>query len=271
MKIYYQWEPGSYSHLASRKIKEHITPWVQDIIWCEDFDEVWKQISLGNIWVLPIENSYAGSIHTNVYNFFSYNHKIIGEYNFEVQHCLLSLENDMENIREAYSHHQALSQTQKYLKSHSIIAKAFFDTAWAAKMISDWNKRWIAAVASELAADLYGLNILERGIQDQEWNTTKFLVVVPDSDSRTHFNLQKWRVTFLLKTNHTPGSLHKCLWIFAERWINMTKIESLPLWVGHFSYAFWITIEGSMSDEELIQSFWELQEITDFVRVLGEY
>jgi len=271
MNIYYQWEPGSYSHLASINIQKDISSHTWEIIWCADFDSVWEQVSLWNIWVLPIENSYAGSIHTNVYNFLSYTHKVIWEYNFEVEHCLLSLEESMEDIWVAYSHHQALSQVQKYLKNKSIHPKVFFDTAWAAKMISDTKKPWVAAVASELAAELYDLNILERNIQDQKGNTTKFLIIVPESNTETYFELPKWRVTFLLKTDHSPWSLNACLTVFARKSINMTKIESIPLWAGHFSYAFWITVEGSMSDDSMKTSFEELKWVTDIVRVLWEY
>ncbi len=271
MNIYYQWEPGSYSHLASLKIQQHISSDTWDIIGCSDFDSVWQEVSLWNIGVLPIENSYAGSIHNNVYNFLSYTHKIIWEYNFEVEHCLLSLEESIEDVWVAYSHHQALSQVQKYLKNKSIHPKVFFDTAWAAKMIRDHEKQGVAAVASELAAELYNLNILERNIQDQKGNTTKFLIIVPESATSTKFALPKWRVTFLLKTDHSPWSLNACLGVFAKRSINMTKIESIPLWAGHFSYAFWITVEWSMSDEGMKQSLEELKWVTDIVRVLWEY
>lgn len=271
MKIYYQWEPGSYSHLASKKIQENLSIQASGIVWCEDFDSVWEYVSLWNIGVLPIENSYAGSIHTNVYNFLSYTHKIIWEYNFEVEHCLLSLEDDISEVSEAFSHHQALSQTQKYLRNKNISAKAYFDTAGAAKMIADTWKKWVAAVASELAWELYQLNILEKNIQDQSGNTTKFLIIVPESEKQIHFWLQKWRVTFLLKTDHTPWSLYTCLWVFAQAGINMKKIESIPLWAGHFSYAFWITVEGTMKDSVLQKSLQELDQLTDFVRIIGEY
>jgi len=253
------------------KAKHYINWNVQEVIWCEDFDSVWQNISLWHIWILPIENSYAGSIHTNVYNFLSHSHKIIWEYNFEVEHCLLSLEDDISNVQEAFSHHQALSQTQKYLKSKNISAKAYYDTAGAAKMIRDKSKMWVSAVASELAAELYDLNILDRGIQDQSWNTTKFLIVVPERDTDTKFTQKKGRITFLLKTNHSPWSLHVCLWVFAEKSINMTKIESIPLWAWHFSYAFWITVEWGLEDSNISDALSQLWQVTDFVRVLWEY
>jgi len=271
MNIYYQWEPGSYSHLASIEIAKNMSVDTSEITGLLDFDGVWEHINEGHIGVLPIENSYAGSIHHNVYNFLKSDNKIIGEYNFEVHHCLLSLENDISKVSEVYSHPQALSQTYKYSKKHNFIQKPYGDTAGSAKMIVDKQKMWVWAIASELAAELYGLNILEKNIQDQSGNTTKFLIVVPETSQSVDFLIKKWRVTLLLKTDHTSWSLYKCLQIFALAHINMTKIESIPLGAGHFSYAFWITIEWSMSDDIVSNSIKKLQNITDFVKILWEY
>jgi len=270
MNIYYQWEPWSYSHLACLEIEKNLWWKIDEIVWLVDFDGVWDSITRWNIGVLPIENSYAGSIHHNVYNFLNRDNTIIWEYNFEVNHCLLSLESDITKVREVYSHPQALAQTYKYAKKYNFTQKPYWDTAGSAKIIRDKNKFWVWAVASSLAAELYGLNILEENIQDQSGNTTKFLIVVSEKND-VEFSLKKWRVTLLLKTDHTPWSLHTCLWVFAHKGVNMTKIESIPLQKWHFSYAFWITIEWSLSDNNIQTSLQELTKITDFVKVLWEY
>lgn len=271
MKIYYQGEPGSYSHLASKEIVANLDIEVSDIIGEVDFNSVWEKISAGDIGVLPIENSYAGSIHANVYHFLTHDHDIIWEYNFEVQHCLLSLETDISLVSEAYSHHQALSQTHQYLRDKNITPKPFGDTAGAAKMISEKQKRWVAAVASSLAGELYGLNILEENIQDQDWNTTKFLIVVKKGTQNISYTVKKKRITFLFKTDHTPGGLYKCLEIFAQNKINLTKIESIPLGTGHFSYGFWVSIDGSLQDDSVSQAFDTLRDTSDFVKILWAY
>jgi len=138
-------------------------------------------------------------------------------------------------------------------------------------MISEKQKYAAAAVASELAAKLYWLNILEKNIQDQDGNTTKFLIVVWQDQKELSFWLKKWRITFLFKTNHTPGSLYHCLEIFAKKQINLTKIESIPLGTGHFSYGFWVTIEGSLSDIHIQEAFESLKEKSDFLKILWEY
>lgn len=271
MKIFYQGEPGSYSHLASKEIVEHLDVAVSDIIGQADFDSVWEKISAWDIWVLPIENSYAGSIHANVYHFLTHDHEIIWEYNFEVKHCLLSLETDISLVSEAYSHHQALSQTHQYLRNKNIIPKPFGDTAWAAKMIIEKQKRWVAAVASSLAWELYGLNVLEENIQDQDGNTTKFLIVVKKDTRNINYTPKKNRITFLFKTDHTPGGLYSCLEVFAQNKINLTKIESIPLGTGHFSYGFWVSIDWNLSDTRISDAFETLRDRSDFVKILWEY
>ncbi|NDK10155.1 hypothetical protein GW846_05260 [Candidatus Gracilibacteria bacterium] len=271
MKIYYQGEPGSYSHLASKNIVSHLSVDIEDIIGQVDFDCVWEKISAGDIGVLPIENSYAGSIHANVYHFLSHNHTIIGEYDFEVQHCLLSLEDDISNISEAYSHHQALSQTHQYLRNKNITPKPFGDTAGAAKMISEKQKRGVAAVASTLAAELYNLNILDENIQDQEGNTTKFLIVIKKGNDEISYTPTKNKISFLFESNHIPGGLYNCLEVFSKYSINMTKIESIPLGTGHFTYGFWTTIEGSLNDTNVQEALDDLQAKSQFFKILGAY
>jgi len=271
MNIYYQWEPGSYSHLASQKIAQSLNCSIDDTVGEVDFDTVWNQVTKGGIWVLPIENSYAWSIHHNIYNFLSFDHKIIGEYNFEVEHCLLSLETEISKVTQAYSHHQALSQTHKYLTEKNIHPVPYADTAWAAKMIAETQKYGVAAVASKLAAELYGLNILDSSIQDQQWNTTKFLVLVPQDEKSIEYNKPKGRITLMFSINHTPGSLYHCLWVFAQRDINITKIESIPMKIGHFSYAFWMTFEGEMSSSIVQDSLKELYSYAENIRILGQY
>ncbi len=271
MKIYYQGEPGSYSHLASVEIQKLLSCDIDVIIGCIDFDTVWEKISLWDIGILPIENSYAGSIHANVYHFLSHEHCIIGEYDFEVRHCLLSLETDISQVKEAYSHHQALSQTHLYLRSKNIKPKAFWDTAGAAKMIGESKMYGVWAIASELEGELYGLNVLERDIQDQTGNTTKFLVVVQKENRSVSFSRRAEKITLLFKTDHSPGSLCNCLEILAKKSLNLTKIESIPLGVGHFSYAFWVTFEWKKDDTCVQEALKELAQEVDFLKILWTY
>lgn len=272
MKIYYQGEPGSYSHLASQRITPLLNQTIESIEWLVDFDSVWEKIGEGDIGVLPIENSYAGSIHANVYHFLSHPHTILWEYDFEVRHCLLSLETDLAQVKEAYSHHQALSQTHSYLRSKNIIPKAFSDTAGAARMIQEKQKMWVAAIASELAWEIYGLNVLEKDIQDQPGNTTKFLVVVLQGNERfVEYKKSSGKTSLIFKTDHSPWSLARALEPFAAGQINLTKIESIPLGTGHFSYGFWVTFEWNMEESHVYEALQSLQVQCDFVKILWNY
>ena len=271
MNIYYQWEPGSYSHLASLQIQDRLNILPEEVIWLFDFDSVWEMISQGHIGVLPIENSYAGTIHHNMYNFLKYPHCILWEYDFQVRHCLLSLENDISQVKKAYSHHQALSQTHLYLKSHNIFPEVYGDTAGAAKMIQEEQKKWVAAVASQLAAEIYGLNILARDIQDQEGNTTKFLIVTKKEDTEYIFSQKANKITLIFTTYHTPWALYDCLGEFATRKINLTKIESIPKGSGHFQYSFWVTLQGNEGQEHIAEALKNLEQKTQMLKILGNY
>ena len=161
---------------------------------------------------MPLENSYAGTIHQNVYNFLSYPHQIIGEYDFEVRHCLLSLETDISEIQEVYSHHQALSQTHRYTHAHNWTIKPYGDTAGSAKMLAEKKRMKAAAIASELAGEIYGLNVLAKNIQDQEGNTTKFIVVVsPENQKKLSFLPKQQKISIFFETKNSPGSLYESL------------------------------------------------------------
>lgn len=272
MKIYYQWDPGSYSHLAAKNIRTKLSQSIDDIEGLEDFDSVWDAVSQGNVGVLPLENSYAWTIHQNVYNFLLYSHQIIGEYDFEVEHCLLSLEDSKDAIEEVYSHHQALSQTHKYTRKNGWIAKPFGDTAGAAKMLTEKQKYKSAAIASALAAEIYGLNVLDTHIQDQDGNTTKFLVIIPKEQvGKLTFSEKKRRISLFFEAGHSAGSLYKALWVLAKRGINLTKIESIPLRNQRFTYGFWIRFEGTLSESIVIEAMEELKNYVKDIRVFGEY
>jgi prephenate dehydratase len=270
MNIYYQWEPGAYSHMASIEIQKSLSESIWSIQWLPDFDSVWEKVSEGNIGVIPIENSYAGNIHNNLYNFLKFDCKIIGEHHLEVHHMLLSLESDISHIKKVYSHPQALSQCHKYLSERNIVPSTFYDTAGAAKYISENRETWVWAIASKLAGEIYGLKTLDNSIQDQTGNTTRFFIIVPNQSS-IHFSHKSNKVTMLFEAKNIPSSLYKCLGAFATNGVNLTKIESIPSFGGQFSYFFWIDFEWSSWDESVKKALEELRFFTSFVKVLGEY
>lgn len=270
MNLIYQWAPWAYSNLACLKAEQMLDLKIENIIDKPDFASVWETMDENNIWVLPVENSYAWNIHENLYNFLRHDFKIIWEINLEVNHCLLSNETEIENIKEVYSHPQALSQTHNFLKHHKIKPIDFWDTAWAAKMISETNKKWAWAIASSLAWEIYNLNIVREWIQDQNGNTTRFFIIVPkNSEIKIKNPISKTSIIF--EARNIPSSLYKCLWAFATNNVNLTKIESMPSLKDPFTYMFWLDFEWKMEEESVKKSFEELDYFTNEIKILWEY
>jgi prephenate dehydratase len=270
MNIYYQWNPGSYMHAASLAVKDGLSAWVTELIWKPVFKDVWDNINAWWIWVLAIENSYMWSIHPNLYAFIKNDCKIIGEYYGAIDHCLCSKETDISKITKVYSQMPALEQCHKYIHSKNLEANECSDTALSAKIASETEETWVAWICSELAADIHGVNILEKKIQDQKNNTTRFAIIVPKSLELT-YNKKSNKVSLIFEAKDIPSSLHKCLWSFAKYDINLSKIESLPSYAESFSYHFWVDFTGNLSDTQVQQALSNLEEFTCSIRIVWEY
>ncbi len=272
MYIYYQGSLGSYSHQVASIIKEKYKL-NYDLQWVFSFKDVFDNI-YNNWWlgVIPIENSYVGSVHQNLYLMRDYNVEIIWEYFLEVNHCLVSKESDINNIKEVYSHPQALMQCEKFLNKYNFKPIEFSDTAGAAEYISNQQdfSKW--AISSRYAAEIYWLNILAEWINDQEWNTTRFLIIKSKSfelDKKFYINPKKG--TLLFRVKDKPAILFKCLWAFATRFINLTKIESIPTKLKKFEYMFWVDYIVPDDYNILDDAFDELSFFTLDIKDLGRY
>ncbi len=273
MHISYQWILWAYSSLASRRAADRLQMSRENIFGLQTFSEVWKDIEAWHIWVLPIENSYAGSIHENLYGFLRVNAVILWEIRLPIHHCLLSTSRDISTIQTVYSHQQALSQCHNYLHDHTMTPIDGGDTAISAQMVANRGDDSIAAIASELCSELYGLHILDHGIQDQSGNTTRFFVIQKrwgEAFSTHHFPSPS-KVSILFQAKNLPAVLYKCLGAFATNGVNLTKIESLPSLGNPFSYTFWIDLDGNLSESRVRQSLEELTFFTERVEILGEY
>jgi len=279
MKIYYQWNPGSYMHLASVEIQKHLNIEIDEIIWKPDFKDVWESIGQNNIAVLAIENSYMWSIHPNLYGFLKYDCKIVGRYDMLIRHCLCSKEEKLEDITKAYSQLPALDQCHIYLKEKWISPMVFSDTSLAASHVAQSDDPWKAAICSEFAAKLNGLNILDRDIQDNNQNTTRFAIIThQDQDVLYKYdspNLpvgmrREGKMSIIFEVHHIPWSLSTCLLVFHNRWINITKLESMPSFHKE-SFLFWINIEGDTQDENVSQAIKEVWELSESIKIIWEY
>jgi prephenate dehydratase len=270
MKLIYQWVPWAYSNIACFEAKELIDVEITEMIGLPDFKSVWKAINENTIAILPVENSYAWNIHENLYNFLRYDYKIIWEIDLKINHCLLSKEENINDIKKVYSHPQALDQCHNYLKKNNIKPTIFSDTAGAAEMITKNNEKWVWAIASNLAWDIYWLNTLDESIQDQDWNTTKFFIIVP-KNSTIKLKETKWKTSILFETKNIPAALYKCLWAFATNNVNLTKIESMPSLKWPFTYLFWMNFEWTLKNENVIKSLEELEFFTKQIKILWKY
>lgn len=273
MKIFYQWTKGSYTSIPVYKLAEEYWIPEDDIFWTEeDFTEIWKKINNEEwaIWILPIENSYAWMVHENLFNFLHFDFKIIWEVEVKVDHCLLSKEENISDVKKVFSHYQALNQVFNFCTKNNIEREVAIDTAFAAKMVSESFEKWIWAIASKEAWELFWLNVLKEWIQDQDWNRTRMFVVVK-KDSDFKLKEKKWKISILFELKDHPAALYKCLWAFATNDLNLTKIESMPNIDNPFNYLFCIDFEWKMSDEKVKNMFKELEFFAEKIKILGEY
>ncbi|KAL2507460.1 Arogenate dehydratase/prephenate dehydratase 6 [Forsythia ovata] len=279
LRVAYQGVPGAYSEAAAGKAYPNCEP-----IPCDQFEVAFQAVE---IWiadraVLPVENSLGGSIHRNYDLLLRHRLHIVGEVQLPVHHCLLALPGvRMEHITRIISHPQALSQCENTITKMGLNAsrEAVDDTAGAAEYIATNNLRNTAAIASARAAELYGLQTLAKGIQDDSSNVTRFVIlsrepIIPRID-------RPFKTSIVFAQEKGTNILFKVLSSFAFRNINLTKIESRPHrnqpirvedgGAKQFEYLFYVDFEASMAEERAQNALAEVEEFTSFLRVLGSY
>ncbi len=218
---------------------------------------------------LPVENSLAGSINQTYDLLTDSVLHVVGEQVVRVHHNLLARPGTrIEDVRRVYSHPQALAQCQGYLRKHGFEAVTDFDTAGAAKLISENGGEGKAALASKRAAAAYGLDVLAENVEDLDFNYTRFFVLGADPVTRTE-GAQK--TSLVLATRHRPGDLVDCLVEFPEHGLNMTKLESRPRRDKPWSYLFYVDVEGHVEDPAVAAALTGLMRKAAFVKFLGSY
>jgi prephenate dehydratase len=266
MKVAFQGEPGAYSEQAMFNYFGNV-----DTQPCESFDMVFDSVVSGacDAGLIPIENSLAGSIHQNYDLLLRHDLHIIGEYLLRVQHCLITLPDVTKaEIKKVISHPQALGQCAAYLRGLGVKTESAYDTAGSVKMVKESGARDTAAIASRRAAEIYGMQILEEGIEDNAENYTRFLAISKTPDEAPNGEA-KTSIVFTLKNQ--PGALFKALSVFALRDIDLTKIESRPLQGKPWEYLFYIDFIGATHDETIRKALDHLGEYALMLRVLGSY
>lgn len=266
--ISFQGVPGAYSDLACRAAY----PAMQTLP-CTSFKDAIDAVRQGQaaLGMLPCENSLAGRVGDIHHLLPGSGLFIVGEWFQRVEHCLLGIKGaTIGDIKRAHSHTVALGQVRKILADLHLTAVVEADTAGAAQLVAQWNRKEDAAIASSLAAEIYGLEILRSNVEDEAHNTTRFYVVSPTRvtpDPATP-NLM---TTFVFRVRNVPAALYKALGGFATNGVNMTKLESYMLDGEFTATQFLCDVEGHPEHSGLRHAFEELSFFSTEVRILGVY
>lgn len=265
-RVVYQGAEGSYSQAAMRKFfGENV-----NAFHVETFRDAMSAIDEGSadFAVLPIENSTAGIVNEIYDLLVEFENYIVGEQVIPIEHCLLALPGTkMEEIKRVYSHPQSLMQSARYLSEHDWQQISMQNNAFAALKVAKEKDKTQAAIASEYAGETYGLEILEKGINDSDSNSTRFIIVTNQKIFRKNAN----KISLCLEIPHQSGSLYHILSHFIYNNLNMTKIESRPIPDRNWEYRFFIDFEGNLADSAVKNALRGLREEARSMKILGNY
>jgi prephenate dehydratase len=266
VRIAYQGEPGAYSEAAALRFNANA-----DLVPRPAFDDVFGTVARGEAThgILPIENTIGGSIHRNYDLLLEHELPIVAEVKQPIAHHLLVREGTrLEDVRKVYSHPQGLAQCERFLRTLDAVEMApTYDTAGSAKMIKEQDLAGCAAIASERAAEVFGLAIIKSGIQDFADNFTRFLIVSRDPAPLGMPD----KTTIVFTVSNGPGALFKALSVFALRDIDLTKLESRPIPDRPFEYLFYADVSANRSDLRCARALMHLAEFAPSLRTLGSY
>jgi prephenate dehydratase len=266
VRVGFQGEPGAFSEAAVLRLLPDADPRP-----FPTFDEVFEAVRDGRVayGVVPIENSIGGSIHRNYDLLVERDLAIVGEVQVPVVHNLLALPGvTLDEIRRVLSHPQALAQCAGFLRTlQNVEAIATYDTAGSAKMVRDEGRRDTAAIASERAGALFGLDALRTGIEDFKDNITRFLAIGRD---RVPLGTPD-KTTVVFTVRNEPAALFKALSVFALRGIDLTKLESRPVPGRPWEYLFYADVGAAREDLSCGRAIVHLAEFTASLRTLGSY
>src|SRR6266446_1648828 len=274
-KAAFQGERGAFSEEAARKLLGRRV----EVMPCQRFEDVFRSLSEKKVQaaVAPIENSLAGSVHENYDHLLRFELPIVAETNIRIVHNLIAPPGvPFRKIRRVFSHPVALNQCLNFFAKNPQIEKTpFYDTAGSVKMIMEEGLRDAAGIASALAAENYGAAILRRSIEDDRENFTRFFLLRRPEFARKYpvksASGTKWKTSLVFTTRNVPGALFRSLSAFALRDLNLAKIESRPLRGKPWEYLFYLDFLGHIDDPVSQKALGHLQEVADFLRVLGCY
>jgi chorismate mutase/prephenate dehydratase len=266
VKVAFQGERGAYSESAVYTFFGATA----DVKPCRDLAEVFESVDKqeAQFGVVPVENSLEGSVNQTYDLFLTYALKVCGEIIIRISHCLIANPStSLEAVKTVYSHPQALAQCRSFLERLGRELIPTYDTAGSVKMLKEKGLREAAAVASENAAEIYGMKILAREIEDNPENYTRFFVLSKEDSPITGRD----KTSIIFAASHTPGSLYHALGEFAEREINLTRIESRPTKQKPWEYNFYLDFEGHRGEGHCAEALKALEKSALFIKILGSY
>jgi prephenate dehydratase len=266
--VAFQGVHGAYSEQAAR---QHFGDDVK-VLPCESFSQLYEAIKEGraDYALQPIENALAGAVAQAHELLMDEDVRIQADVVVHVHHALMARQGVvMEAIQQVRSHPQALAQCDKFLRRHKLKPIQWYDTAGSAHDLAHDNGDvgHVAVLASELAAELYGLSILARQVEDVPFNFTRFFVIGHDDPPRGDYN----KTSIVFGVRNRPAALYECLGEFASRGINLTKLESRPRRNRPWEPVFFVDFEGHWQDDAVMQLMARLLQRASFVKMLGSY
>ncbi|MDC1212576.1 prephenate dehydratase [Pelagibacteraceae bacterium] len=269
IKVAIQGELGAYSHIAAERLYKEA-----DIKTCSTFEETFKQAFNDPSYkiVIPIENSLAGRVADIHYLLPKYKLQIHGEYFLPVEHNLLGKpDTSIEDIKYVRSHAQAISQCQNIISKRKFKSIISVDTAGSAKDLAEGKDKSIAAIASGLSAKMYNLKILEKNIEDEKGNVTRFLIMGKNIEQPEYVNKKNFITSCIFRIKSEPSALYKCLGGFATNQVNLTKLESFSVKNTFDQANFYLDLEGHLEQTGVKKALEELSFHTETLDILGVY
>ena len=266
-KIYFQGTFGAYSHLAALSIDSNA-----EVVPCKTFDDCFDKAAkdINSKIIIPESNRITGNIGIE-YLIFEYRLNIYSEYFQKIEHNLLGLPGTkVSEIKDVYSHAQALSQCSKFIKSNRLTEHVRADTAGSAEMVSKSKDKTKAAIASSLSAKTYNLEIIKNNIENEKGNLTRFLVMGKNI-SQPEFSGKKYITSFLFKLKSKPAALYQSLGGFAINGVNLTKLQSYPEKNSFDSFFFLCDLDGHIEEPRVQKSLEDLGLHCQDFHVLGVF
>jgi prephenate dehydratase len=267
-KIAFQGELGANSHIACVEARPDFEP-----LPCRTFEDAFQAVKDGSadLAMIAIENTTAGRVADVHHLLPDSGLWIVGEHFLRIEFHLLAVPGaTLSDLKEVHSHVHALGQCRKAIKKHKLTAIVAVDTAGAARELAELGDKTKAAIATKLAAETYGLNILEKNIEDEDHNTTRF-VILSKQQMDAPANNGPVMSSFVFRVRNVPAALYKAMGGFATNGVNMTKLESYQV-EGQFSATqFYADIEGHPQDRAVKLALEELGFFTSFMKLLGTY